>query len=984
MFSITTRRALLASAAVLSLTLAGQASAQAQKPAAALAYDLERQDLVKALTAVAQASGREVIVPSDLVAGKGAPALKGRFTPDQAFERLLANSGLVLIPVGDKLVLRRALSTAQGEPQAGDPEVLSELVVTGTQIRGAAPVGANLITINREDIDRAGQATAQQIMLAVPQNFAGGPGETTSGQSSRNGAPLNTAMGSGVNLRGLGSNSTLVLINGARPAGGGIAGVFADVSVIPASVIQRVEVLADGASATYGSDAVAGVVNFVMRDRFEGAETRLRYSTADGDARELQAGVLFGRRWSSGRVVAAYEFYDRDALDAADRAFAREDLRPFGGQDYRRTLAAPGNIVVSGQSFAIPAGQNGRGLTVAQLARGAQNKVDEYVDTDLLPQQRRHSAYLSAQQELGPRTRLFAQALLAQRQFDQRVLGGSQRTVSVPSTNAFYLNPTGGSGPVSVQYDFRGDLGTPHTNGKVRAYNTVVGLTQEVGAWSTTLQGGFARQKERYRIDNYGPNSTALAAALADSNPATAYNVFGDPGSTAAATRAAVAGWSGANSRFDAKSAALRADGPLFSAPAGVVKLAVGLEWRSEHFQQTSVSFLSGTRPTATETAYPGTRDIAAAYAELRTPIVDEAMSVPGVRRLDLSLAGRVERYSDVGSTSNPKIGLDWRPLLDLTIRGTYGKSFRAPSFQDLRSGPSVTGYQPVALTDPRSPTGTSTVLALLGNAPDMRPERATTWTAGLAYTPHYASGLSLSATYYDIDFRDRITNVNANAFNLLIERNVYADVITDNPSTAVVAAYYASPYLLNPSAIPATAITALVDLRNRNLSAVHQKGLDLDIGYRVATSRGDLTFGLSASKIFSIDQRVTSTSPVVDVVGTVGNPADIRVRGRASWTEGPWSAGAFVNYIGDYQNQTISPRQQVKAWTTIDAQLAYRAPEGAARLAGLRFALTASNLSDRAPPFVEQRTVLSAIGYDGEKADPTGRRLAIEVTKKW
>lgn len=981
MFSNSTRRSLLASAAVLSLTLAGQAAAQTRD--AARTYDLPAQDLGRALSAVAQTSGREVIAPSDLVAGKTAPALKGRYGADQAFERLLAHSGLVLVPVGDKLILRRATAATAGESPAGDPELLSELVVTGTLIRGAAPVGSNLIAISRADIDQAGQATAQQIMLSVPQNFTGGPGETTSGTSTRNGAPFNTAMGSGVNLRGLGSNSTLVLINGARPAGGGIAGVFADVSVIPASVIQRVEVLADGASATYGSDAVAGVVNFILRDRFEGLETRLRYSTADGDAREVQGGVLFGKRWATGRFVAAYEYYDRGALSAADRAFYREDLRPFGGADYRRAFAAPGTIVVSGQSFALPVG-DGRGLTIAQLTRGAQNKADAYANVDVLPQQRRHSAYLSAQQDLGASTRLFGQALLAQRAFSQHVLGNSQRTVSVPSTNPFYFNPLGGTGPVSVQYDFRGDLGQPLTHGKVRAYSSLVGLTQDLGPWSVTLQAGLARQRELYRIDSAGPNTTALAAALADTNPATAYNVFGVSGSTPAATRAKVVGWSSARGAFTARSAALRADGPLFTFPAGPMKLAIGVEWRSERYRQTTQSFLSGTTPSTTATAFPGTREILAAYAELRAPLVDEAMAIPGVRGLDVSLAGRIERYSDVGTTSNPKIGLDWRPMSDLTLRAAYGKSFRAPSFQDLRTGPSVTAYQPAALPDPASPSGSTIVLALIGNDPNMGPERATTWTAGLSYTPRFAPGLTASATYYDIDYQDRIANVNNNAFNLLIERNVYRDVITDNPSAAVVAGYYASPLLLNPSNISATSIKAIVDLQNRNLSAVRQRGLDLEISYRRSTAFGDLALGASATKIFSIKQNITASSPVVDVVGTIGNPVDFRLRGRAGLTRGSWSAGAFINYTGAYENQTVSPRQKVKAWTTVDAQLAYRVRATASRFAGVRWAVTASNLFDRDPPFVEQRTVLSALGYDGEKADPTGRRVAFEVTKSW
>ncbi|WP_244906814.1 TonB-dependent receptor [Caulobacter flavus] len=952
------------------------------------AYDLKAQPLATALSEVARISGRPIVVSTSLARGKIAPALKGRYTPDQAYAALLSGSGLKLVTVGNNLVVEPAdtevAAPNTGESQAGDAEQVAEVVVTGTLIRGAAPVGSNLIAIGREDIDQAGQSTAQQILAALPQNFAGGPGETTSGVSSRNGAPYNTAMGSGVNLRGLGSNSTLVLINGARPAGGGVAGIFADISIIPASVIERVEVLADGASATYGSDAVAGVVNFIMRDRFDGLESRLRYSSADGDARELQGGILWGRHWASGRLVAAYEYYDRNALDAADRKFAREDLRPFGAADYRRNYAAPGTIVVGGQAFALPPGQNGQGLTASQLTPGVYNKSDAYADTDLLPQQRRHSVYASAEQDLGPHTRLFAQAMLAQRQFDQRIIGGSQRTVSVPRTNAFYFNPLGGTGPVSVQYDFRRDLGAPHTNGRVRAYNALLGLTRDLGEWSVTFQGGAARQAERYRIDNYGPNSTALAAALADSNPATAYNVFGAAGSTAAATRAAVTGWFGTNGRFDAVSTAIRADGPLLNLPAGVAKLAVGAEWRSERYRQTSISFLSGTRPTTTDTAFPGTREIAAAYAELHAPLIDEAMNVPGFRSLALAVAGRVERYSDVGSTGNPKVGLDWKPVADLSLRATYGKSFRAPSFQDLRSGPSVAAYQPLVLTDPNSQSGTTTVLSIIGNSPDMGPERATTWTAGLTYTPRFAPGLTASATYYDINYRDRIANVNANVFNLLIERNVYGEVITDNPGASIVAAYYASPLLYNPSNIPASSIAALVDLQNRNLSSVRQRGLDIDLTYRLPTPVGDLLFGADASKIFSIDQRVTSASPVVDVVGTVGNPVDLRVRGRVGWSNGPWSASAFVNYTDGYQNQTVSPRQSVKSWTTIDAQLAYQPQAGSGPWAGVRVAMTASNLFDRDPPFVALRTVLSAIGYDGEKADPTGRRLAIEIVKSW
>ena len=983
MFSISTRRCLLMSAAILALTAAGQAAGQStpsqtQPPQT---YDLKAQDLGQALSAVAEASGREIVAPQTLVAGKTAPALKGRYTPDQAFGRLLNDTGLTLVPIGDKLVLRSApAGSTPGEPQDGAAESLSEIVVTGTRIRGAAPVGSNLISITRKDIEASGYATTQQIVQAIPQNFGGGPNEATLGYNNRNSAYNNAGLGSSINLRGLGSNSTLVLVNGARPALGGVSGLFADVSLIPSSALDRVEVLPDGASALYGSDAVGGVVNLIMRDRFEGLETRLRLGTADGDAQEGQAGLIWGKSWAGGHLTLAYEYYARDRLSANDRDYATEDLRAFGGADNRQPFGSPGNIFAGGQYYAIPSGQNGVGLTVGQLKPGQINRSDQQRDTDLLPRQRRHAFYVSARQSLDAQTEVFGQFLAADRRFERRYIGSLERTVSVPVSNPFYPDVLGTHQPVSVRYDFRGDIGKPYNNGDARAVNATAGVNRSLGDWSATLQGGYGRQRETWRSGNT-INSPRLRTALADTNPATAYNVFGDPGSTNPATIAAIRGYDTGKGVYEVWSASLRADGPLFDLPAGAVKIAVGAEWREESFRQSTVTDISTATPVTAQTPFPGRRDIAAAYVEARVPLLSPAAPIG---QLDLAIAGRAERYSDVGSTRNPKIGLDWRPLPSLTLKGSYGKSFRAPSFQDLQVGPGLTFYQPVALPDPASPTGSTNVLALVGNSPDTGPERATTWSGTVEYRPPFIDGLKLTASYFKVAYRDRIANVNADAFNLLIERDVYAGVITDNPPADLVARYYAAPELTNPSAIPASAIKAIVDLRNRNLSRVDEDGVDVDIDYQRPVGEGQLGLGLSGSYIFSVNQRVTDTSPSVDVVGTVGNPNSLRLRGRLNWTQGPWSTTAAINYIDGYQNQIPIPARSVASWTTADLQLAWQAPQDAGRLAGLRIALSVSNLFDKGPPFAEIRSVTSAVGYDGEKASPIGRLIALELVRSW
>ena len=968
------RIGLLSSAAVVTLALAPPAAAQETFQD----YDLPAQSLGRSLGEVARLSGRQVVVASSLVRGKTAPALKGRYTAEQAYDALLANQNLKVTPVGAVLVLRAAnADPVLGEPRPATGDSLSEIVVTGTRIRGAGPVGSNLIAIGREDIEASGYATTSQIVQAIPQNFNGGANETTYSYNNRNNALNNVALGSSVNLRGLGAESTLVLINGSRPAMGGIGGLFADVSMIPSSALERVEVLPDGASALYGSDAVGGVVNFIMRDRFEGLETRLRVGAADGAFTEYQASVVAGGGWAGGHVTLAYEFHDRGRLSAADKAFAREDLRPLGGGDNRRAYGSPGTLVAGGKTFAIPSGQNGIGLSASQLVAGTSNLVDQQASVDILPAQRRHSVYLSARQDLGAHARIFGRLLYADRTYDRRYVDSAfLRSVAVPVANPFYIDPIGTHAPVSVQYDFGADLGVGRNRGRAQAYNADMGLIQEFGAWSATADLGYGRERDSWFMSDI--NTAKLALAVASTDPATAYNLFGGPGSNSAAVVDGVRGWDGGRTLFEVWSAALRADGPLFSLPAGPARLAVGAEWRSEEFKLVQKSFYSTLVPFERITPYPGARRISAAYAELRLPLLGESIPWAHGQSLDLSLAGRVERYSDVGDTANPKIGLDWRPTRSLTLRSSYGTSFRAPSVQDMRSGSSVTSYQTAALPDSASPTGTSKALVLIGNVPDIGPENATTWSVGFDYRPRALPDLVVKATYFDVDYKDRLTNVQANVFSVLTNRPFYASLITDQPSAALLAPYFASPYFRNSPNYAMSDVAVVVDVRNRNLSTVKERGLDVDVGYGLPLGGGRLEMGLAGSYIFDLRQRITDTSPQADMVGMIGTPADLRLRGRVSFSAGPWVTGVFVNYIDGYTNQLVTPNKAVASWTTVDARLAYRWPQGTT------VSLSASNLFDRDPPFAEIRSSYSAIGYDGEKASPVGRLIAIEVSRSW
>ena len=509
-------------AAMLSVSTAAIAiqvpAAHAQAQPAQQTYNIAAQDLGAALQRYSQISGREVIASTGLVEGKRSARVQGRLTADTALSRLLAGTGLNVELVEGAWVLRSGNDHAEevGSTESGGESI----VVTGSRIRGAGPTGSPVVSIDREAIEKSGYSSVQQLLQSLPQAFGGGSNEATTGATTRNGTGNDATLGSSINLRGLGTSSTLVLIDGSRPALGGVGGLFADISLIPMGAVERIEVLTDGASAIYGADAVAGVVNVRIRNRFEGAETTLRAGTADGDFSEVQFSQLLGKRWSGGHVMLAYQFSNRGALAGAKRDFAREDLRPFGGPDFRSTTAVPGTIrAANGQIFGIPAGQNGTALTAAQLLPGIQNRRDGRAESDILPRQRVHSLYAGGELEITSDLILKVNALAAQRDFRRIAKGDFLRVSRVPVTNPFYTDPIGTNQPVQVTYSFANDLGRENRSGRVRAINLSGGLEQRLGPWSIQLGGAYGRQKGKADYTNL-VNNARLTAALADTNPA--------------------------------------------------------------------------------------------------------------------------------------------------------------------------------------------------------------------------------------------------------------------------------------------------------------------------------------------------------------------------------------------------------------------------------------------------------------------------------
>ncbi|MDZ3831946.1 MAG: TonB-dependent receptor [Sphingopyxis sp.] len=944
-------------------------------------YDIAPQKLSDALRQYSDISGREVVAASSLLQGQRSARVRGRLSPDAALSRLLSGTGLTVELVEGAWVLREGNGDAA---VAGSTDGAGEaIVVTGSRIRGAGPVGSPMTALDRDAIEKSGYSTVQQLIQSLPQNFGGGPTETTLGATTRNGAGSDATYGSSINLRGLGASSTLVLIDGARPALGGIGGVFADISLIPMSAVERIEVLTDGASAIYGADAVGGVVNVRLRSRFEGAETILRAGTADGDMTEVQFGQLFGKSWDGAHLTLAYQYSQRGALAARKRDFATEDLRPFGGPDFRSTFAVPGTITAAnGQIFGIPAGQDGRNLDAAALLAGVQNRRDARAESELLPRQRTHSVYAAGEFDLTDSLTFRANLLAAERRYRKVGIGDFLQAATVPVTNPYYVDPIGTNQPVTVAYSFVNDLGPQLDVGRVRGITTNASLEQAFGDWRVQLGGTYGRQKGKAETIN-ATNRARLRAALADTNPATAFNIFGAGSANNPATIASIRGSYSTLDDYESWSAALRGDGPLFRLPGGDVRLAIGAEYRRERYRYTTTNDISFAAPLIEPLAgLPGPRHVKSAYAELLVPIFGADNAVPGIRKLDLSLAGRIEDYNQFGRTTNPKLGVRWEIADGFALRGSYGTSFRAPAFDEL-IGPAVSLYTTFVSADPASPTGFSNVLALFGYAPGIGPEEATTWTAGFDIAPPSLPGLKASLTYYDVDYKNRIGTASEDFLRFLSNRDVFGGVIIDNPPLALVQSYFNAPTFSNPFGLAPTDIVAILDGQIRNLSAVRQRGLDFDVGYAPEVAGGIIDVGLAGSHIFSIDRQLTPGAPATDVVGTYGNPAKWRLRGRLGWSRGGFSANAFVNHIDGYTNQIVTPVEQVKSWTTVDLTIAQRIGNGEGDR-GLTLALSLQNLFDLDPPYVTNRSNTSALGYDPEKANPLGRMISLQATVRW
>ena len=889
-----------------------------------------------------------------------------------------------------------ALALAQSAaPGAAEAVKLEAFTVTGSNLRaGESLGGANLRVVTTAEIEQAATGSLYNFIKKIPEAGANGFGENRVNTSSPGTAS--------VSLRGLGANSTLVLLNGRRltPApfaqGGSAATLgtiqFVDLNMIPVDALARVEVLKDGASAVYGADAVAGVANFILKDNVQGSTVRAFYGDFPGGiaANTFKGSVYTGATSGKLKVFALANFMHQAKIQYPEFSQKLVSLSttqnpgtfvvPVGGTNPVTGAVIPAGTAAAGRTFAVSSTSTAFPPSfVATTTTTTPTANRHNINEALTPQPRvtRSGALATASYELSPSATAYAEVNY-QKNVNLEYLSASPitnlNTVVVPANAAY--NPFGvtvTNDPAvgaTLLYRFTelGPRATETTNEFKRVVGGLKGKLTDT--WTYDASVLYNRSTSHNALVAGWVSQAAVNAALADTNRATALNLFNN-GSTPANNPATLAKLvsNGTRDAFtELTSLNAMATGSVYKLAAGDLKLATGGEWRDERFRdrRTQDQLLNQSTPVPQS---KGSRRVSAAYVEFNLPLAAPAQKIPFLATLDLNAAGRAEHYNDAGfsNTAVPKLGLRWQPFdAQVTFRGSWGKGYRAPSLAEL--------YQPVNtsvvfnIADPlragrpgsnSNDTTTGQRQVVSGGNPLLSPEKSESFNYGVQIQPRVFPGLSLGLDYYKVDVSDR---VGASATPAIILANP-----TLFPGFVDRAAPTASDTANN---LPGE----LIRIRQviGNFGTAVTKGLDLSAEYRVTTKNlGKFTARAVGSTIYHAIIKTRPDLAAVETVRTFEVP-HFRGNGSVAWNYQKFGAAVTADYIAGFPDAAPSTLR-VKQQTVTGLQLSYDLPYAT------KVTIGANNLFDKNPP----RTA-SSTGYAEATSYFLPRFLYLDITKKF
>ncbi|QBB69516.1 TonB-dependent receptor [Pseudolysobacter antarcticus] len=879
---------------------------------------------------------------------------------------------------------------------------LETIEVTGSRIRRVdVETASPVLTVDRAAIEKSGKLTVGDLVQELP-NISG----------NANNPSVNNGGGTGgtfISLRGLGTNRTLVLINGRRILNN-------DINTIPSNLVERIEVLTDGASAVYGSDAIGGVVNFIMRTNYQGAELSTSYGISDKDDGERKAfNLTFGQTSDKGSIVGGIDYNKFDGIYSGNRDYGKFALT-LG----KKQQADGGFPVTKGGSFASPSGYisapqfagcdsaggtfdatapAGGGIPAkfrcfqSGTATGTGDTYNYQAINLIFTPQERTNAYVLGNYKLTDSVEAYMSV------FHNKTKSNSQLAPLPLDLYSAHITLEAGSpyNPFGTNIGYLGDNGQVSDGSQDLAIR-LAAIGPRIQKFTTTtdqvvagLKGAIADTSWQWDASlNYGhlsalnqffgslatgdlaasgsfsanciPNSTGKGGCV---------NIFNqnDPNTAAILKQYSAAPFK--NTLQTERQAEFNINGNLFDLPAGTVSLAAGGSYRKEYTHST-VDYIARANLTngncavqisACGTPFQGGFSVKEVYAEVLIPLLKD---LPFVHSLNLDLGDRYSDYNTFGSTNNWKAALEYRPLEDLLLRGTVSQVFRAPNNTELFAGLAAsfdTYTKPVGGLLSKNGSQVQTFFsgaAVAGTV--LKPEVGKSFDFGVVYDPHWLDGLSLSADLWRVYLQDDIVRLTGQTIANLCAKNA------------------ASPYC--SSIVVAGGKISQINTAYTNFGRLDVRGVDFGAKYRLPeTSFGKFTVGLDTTYNAQYDNTTIDgpNTTVVHSAGTYnsqfGNIARWRGLGTLNWSLGSFSAGWTARYIGGEKVPLVG---HVGAWTQNNLTAGYNiAP------INTRVDIGIDNIADKQPTFFYSNNVTNA-NVDVNTYDTIGRYYWARLSVKF
>ena len=853
-----------------------------------------------------------------------------RVQPADNRMRKLSVAMMQVLSVGVAAGVASTAALAQTPTTGQKAEKVEKIEITGSRVKRANVEGALPVTvIAREELEASGQTTVAEVIRNITFSTAGNfrPQSGSSAQGF-----------SEVSLRGLGSRRTLVLVDGRRIAKSPIVGDAVDMNSIPIAAVERIEILTDGASAIYGSDAIGGVVNVILRKNFEGValnygETRVSGPKEGGD--RLEASAIMGLSGDKGRLIMGASKTQRDIIFTRDAYGTAGSVgaSSFSNNYFRLsgTFIAPvpggctnPNFYIAGgrcrYDFATVAADEAELGTKSFFARGEFNINADW--TAIM------TSSVNRVSSFGRYAPVPGNVLIEP---------GSPAHPWHPAFPDTSLRATVGQNEsILLSHRFAAG-GNRDTFTDTNLYDNLLAAKGRI--WNADVEFGIRKSTSKYVETGRGFVIETLARQSIREG---GYNIF-NPISTPADVIAGFTATVGRDGLFDQTEQYGNATFDLFKLSGGTSRLFVSAEKRKEVYEDIYDSLSEGGVVLGSSgNSAAGSRKVTAFGAELLLPLT---------KQLEATIAARRERYSDYGSDFSPKASIRFQPMRDLTLRASVGEGFSAPTLPQLTQKPAFSADSIVdtrhCLADGNSAAVCATrpsfqINGLVISNPELGSEKAKQWSLGGAWDA--TQSLSLKADLWNTKLEDVIVNISAQSI-----------VNRDNGD--------------NPLPIPAglsitrdsTGFITQVVRGATNEGTLEQRGVDLSVVFAPNLGKmGRLRSELTWSRMLS------AKSNGISFNGTFEFPKD-RMTLTNRWTMGSWDASWNLNRIGKHGDDGIG---YVGNYMTHDIQAGWNTP-----IKGLRLVLGAVNVTEKFPPLVSADTrAYSFALYDGYGRQVYGR----------